>query len=135
MPDCGEVPPAVQSNLPEMITRWSSGEPTPETNITPYIYKNCTLRLDSFAKLYEHELHYEVHDKSGRPIVALIARSIFENVLVIYSGRNLPSNAIEFKRCVFAIDLNQPVQDPKTRNLIFSLLTSDTSNITTPQSA
>jgi hypothetical protein len=128
MPDCSDVEPASRSNLPDLILKTMLPKPPeiPTTPVTPYIYRDCTLRLDDFAKLFEHELHLEL---GSLPRTPLIAPYVFERVLVIYSGGMLPLGGIEFKNCIFAVDLTRPVQDPKTRDLIFSLLTSDVSDI------
>jgi hypothetical protein len=137
LPDCKDVSPKQRSNWEEMLKRQAAGIPYPGTHtvtITPYIYSNCRQDMNDFDDLIKKNPHLEVQPKDSSPGGVVTAPYIFESSLIIYNGeRPLPDTVLEFKNCVFQMELKQEPLE-RSQKLIMALLTSDVNDVRLPTS-
>jgi hypothetical protein len=137
LPNCKDVAPKQKSNWEELLKEQASPGSHldyPDTKITPYIYANCKQNLNEFDELIKKNPHLEVQPLGSHPGTVITAPYIFESSLISYdSNRSLPDTILEFRDCVFQLEVMQePIE--RSQELVLALLTSDTRDVKLPAS-
>jgi hypothetical protein len=129
LPDCRDTTPIQKSNLGELVSKTADYS---DTKITPYVYANCKQNMDDFNELIKKNPHMEYKSPTGQ-ITLMTASYIFQSSLIIYNGdRLLPDTVLEFKNCVFQLELKREPGD-RSQKLVLALLSSDLKDVSLPK--